>query len=59
MMTDFDISFFQAGKAIEIRGFGSDQRKITCQGYSMFQDRIDLNMYEDMVHLMSKFSDIF
>lgn len=44
----------QKGKVIEVRGFGTDNKKMTCRGYTIFEGDIDLKTFYETVKLVNE-----
>ena len=39
---------------IEVRGFGADNKKFTCQEFNLFEGDIDLDMFNTTVKYMAE-----
>jgi len=47
------------GTVIEVRGFGIDNKKVTCQNYTIFDGDVDLEMCLAVCQLVQEHAKLF
>ena len=47
------------GTVIEVRGFGIDNKKVTCQSYTIFDGDVDLEMCMTVCQLVREHAKLF